>query len=84
MSNPPIITFWNSSGDKISDSQINALKTMLKLVGAISVKKRSDGTVQAKFKTWKTMEKVNKDVLTPLQMLFKIKTIDSSFSIVKL
>lgn len=82
--NPPILTFWNSTGERILDAQFKALKTLLNMVGSIFVRKMADGTIQAKFKSWDEMEKANKDVLNPLQCLFSIKTIESSFGIVHL
>ena len=73
-----ILTFWNPYGLSIPDNQVKALKTLLKLVGATSVRKMANGSIQSEFKDWKTMEKTNKDILTPLQMLF-LSEIDSTF-----
>lgn len=78
-----ILTFWNPSSLSIPDKQISALKTLLKLVGAKSVRKMANGSIQSEFKDWKTMEKVNKDILTPLQILFQ-SDIDSTFGPLKM
>ena len=79
MMHPPILTFWDSSGEKITSKQVTALKTLLKLVGAVNVRKMPNGSVQSKFESWEAMEKANKNILTPLQILFQINTIDSTF-----
>lgn len=78
MSEKAILTFWNPHGLSIPDNQVKALKTLLKLVGATSVLKMANGFIQSEFKDYKTMEKANKDILTPLQMLF-LSDIDSTF-----
>jgi hypothetical protein len=78
-----ILTFW-TSGSSIPDTQVKALKTLLKLVGATSVRKMANGSIQSEFKNWKSMEKANKDILTPLQILFQSADIDSTFGPLKM
>jgi len=82
--NPPIITFWRGDLDpskhKLIDTKYGlALKKLLKLIGAESVKTLSNGAIVAKFKTWKALEKANKDFLVPLELLWNGGNIDSVF-----
>jgi hypothetical protein len=77
-----ILTFW-TSGSSIHDKQVKALKTLLKLAGATTVRKMANGSIQSEWKDWKSMEKANKDILTPLQMLF-LSDIDSTFGPLKM
>ena len=78
MSTDPIISFWNSSNLSIEKKQASSLKKLLLLLGAkkVSIKAKS---IEAYFDSWKTLEKVNKDILTPIQILFSNSNIESSF-----
>ena len=78
MTNDSIITFWNSSTLTIEKKQATALKKLLLLLGAkkVSIKAKS---IEAYFDSSKTLEKINKDILTPIQLLFNNDNIESSF-----
>lgn len=85
-SNLPIITFWRSDLDpskhKLIDAKYGlALKKLLKMIGAISVKTLPNGAITAKFNSWKSLEKANKDILVPLEILWKGGNIESVFGI---
>jgi hypothetical protein len=80
--NPPILSYWNSSGEPINPRQMNALKVVLTMAGATSVTKKRNGSVQATFASWSDLEKADKNIMTPLQRLFEIKTIESTFGTV--
>lgn len=81
--NPPIISFWDTNGSIIPKKQTDALKWLLKSVGATKVSSSSKTkSVTATFATWDEMEKANKDILTPLQILFGNAGIDSTFGTV--
>ena len=83
MYHPPILTYWNSTGEKIKDNQVKALKKLLKMSGALSVRKMPNDSIQSKWESWKKMEKANIDILTPLQILFGIKNIEMTFGTVE-
>jgi len=75
---PPQITFWNSYGKPINATQCKALKTLLLALGATTAKIHK-GIVIARFPSWKDLEKTNKDVLTPLSILFSQDGIESVY-----
>jgi hypothetical protein len=78
---PSIISFWDTNGNPIQKRQADALKWLLYKVGAVKVRCSSKNKcMTATFASWDEMEKANKDILTPLQILFGHKQgIDSTF-----
>lgn len=63
----------------IRKEEAKALRALLKVAGATRVVHMKNGAINATFKTWKAVEKANKDLIVPLETLFGDKDLRSAF-----
>lgn len=77
----PQITYWKYEKDVgLPKRESKALRTLLKFSGADTVKINKNGTVTARFTTWKKLEKANFEIIAPLEILFRSDTTRSVFT----
>lgn len=77
----PEITYWKYEREvRLQERERKALRTLLKCSGADTVKTNKNGTVTARFSSWKKLEKANFEFLAPLEILFRSDTTTSVFT----